>query len=135
MGTRSIVGVPTNDGTGFRGRYVHWDGYPAGVGQAVADIVRRDGYSATIHTLIVEHSAWSSVTGNDDPDLTGKSVMPGYVPGYGVANDGDTEWWVSNEDNDSDCQYAYAILATVILVWQHPLGGSWTRMPDLDIKI
>ena len=53
MGTRSIVGAEIGDKT--EGRYVHWDGYPEGVGRAVARIVLRDGYERAVKTLMLDH--------------------------------------------------------------------------------
>lgn len=104
MGTRSIVAVPTEDG-GWKGRYVHWDGYPTGVGLALLKIVQRDGLDTARRVLTEEHYGWSSV------DAEGDSTPSYYsperfevVPGYGVAyiytehpdewltSDGDTGW-------------------------------------------
>lgn len=67
MGTRSVIARP--DGTGFKGVYHHWDGYPSGVG-ATLFLARRaffDGDTeAMLRFLIDEHPAgWSSINGAD----------------------------------------------------------------------
>ena len=41
MGTRSVIGYPTE--TGFEGYYVHWDGYPSGVGAEVFTLFNKLG--------------------------------------------------------------------------------------------
>ena len=87
MGTRSVVAVRDKGGVAWKGRYVHWDGYPDGVGAAVAEIVKRDGVETAVRTLLEEHYGWSTV--NAEPNV---SLTQGYddgrfvaVPGYGVA--------------------------------------------------
>jgi len=44
MGNRAVIAATYPDGV--KGRYVHWDGYPSGVGLAVLAIVQRDGWRA-----------------------------------------------------------------------------------------
>ena len=89
MGTRSIVAVP--DGESWQGRYVHWDGYPTGVGEVLRLIVRRDGLDVAAHTLTVAHVSWSSIDGRGDGDPMGFER----VPGYGIAhNDVEHVAWV-----------------------------------------
>ena len=88
MGTRSVVAVPTAGG-GWKGRYVHWDGYPAGVGDAVRAIVERDGVETAVDTLVVTNYGWSSVAAEtrEDEDLSAGMSDGRFkvVPGYGVA--------------------------------------------------
>lgn len=43
MGTRSVIGYPTE--TGFEGYYVHFDGYPSGVGAEVFALFNKLGES------------------------------------------------------------------------------------------
>lgn len=59
MGTRSLVLKP--EGDAFVGRYVHWDGYPTGVGQSLLNIVQRDGLEMARRVIIDEHFYWSSI--------------------------------------------------------------------------
>lgn len=85
MGTRSVIAATPADAA--RGRYVHWDGYPTGVGQALLNIVRRDGLDKAREVLTREHFGWSSVTG-EGSDLAATTTDDGrfvIVPGYGLA--------------------------------------------------
>ena len=59
MGTRSLVLKPHGDG--FEGRYVHYDGYPTGVGIALLRIVKRDGLEKARKTIIDDHYYWSCI--------------------------------------------------------------------------
>jgi hypothetical protein len=84
MGTCSVIAATTADTE--RGRYVHWDGYPTGVGQAILDIVRRDGLDKARTVLTAEHFGWSSVTGDDpESDFNREPTRFEVVPGYGIA--------------------------------------------------
>ena len=59
MGTRSLVLKPHGDG--FEGRYVHFDGYPTGVGIALLRIVKRDGLEKARKIIIDDHYYWSCI--------------------------------------------------------------------------
>ena len=59
MGTRSAVCEPYGDS--YRGRYVHWDGYPTGVGRALLELVARDGLAKVRQTIIHDHYGWSNL--------------------------------------------------------------------------
>ena len=63
MGTRSMILKP--EGDAWVGRYVHWDGYPEGVGAALHEIVNRDGLTMARKVLIDDHVYWSSI----DPSM------------------------------------------------------------------
>lgn len=130
MGTRSVVAVPTADG-GWKGRYVHWDGYPSGVGAALARIVQRDGYDMAVRTLTQDHYGWSSV-GSEN----GAGLDPGYiggrfvaVPGYGVAyshaEQGDE--WITPDGDSSGTEYAYVLHPDSVRV----LERCWSEWRDL----
>lgn len=116
MGTRSVVAARQEDGS-WSGRYVHWDGYPEGVGQAVKEIVARHGREAAIKTLMVDNYGWSSVDGAEVQEL-GVGYDDGRfraVPGYGVAytteqNQSHPEDWITSEDTgDSWLEYVHII--------------------------
>ena len=64
MGTRSVIAAHYPDGV--KGRYVHWDGYPSGVGKAVFEIAKRDGLEGAFHTLLERHYGWSTVTAKEE---------------------------------------------------------------------
>ena len=68
MSTRSVVAVQAGDG--WRGRYVHSDGYPSGVGVTLLKLVERDGLEQVIKTLTQDHYGWSHLS-STQPDITG----------------------------------------------------------------
>ena len=62
MSTHALVFVP--DSThGMRGRYVHFDGYPDGLGATLLRLVARDGFDKVRDVLIDSQAGWVSVTG------------------------------------------------------------------------
>lgn len=130
MSTNSIVGTRTQDHP-FRGRYVHWDGYPEGVGQAVAEIVRRDGFKQAVDTLTVQHVAWAQVS-TDVAISTWRDDIT--VTGYGIAYAEPDAW--HDETDSAGAEWAYAITPDVIEVWQNDpsTGNVWARREDLDIS-
>jgi hypothetical protein len=114
MGTRSAIAIRTEDG-GFKGRYVHWDGYPDGVGRAVRQIIERDGREKALEVLLEDHYGWSTVDGEEEQDLgigreDGRFVA---VPGYGVAytteqNQSSPDEWVTYL-GDWGTEYIYIV--------------------------
>lgn len=116
MGTRSVVAARQDDGS-WSGRYVHWDGYPDGVGRAVKEIVARDGRERAIQVLMVENYGWSSVD-SQDQQVLGVGYDDGRfraVPGYGIAytteqNQSHAEDWITDTDTgDSWLEYVHII--------------------------
>jgi|SRR5579885_666952 len=75
MSTRSVIARPA--GSGFAGRYCHWDGYPSGVGKTLFHLWNEHFHgdtAAMMHLLIDEHPAgWSFIDGADF------SLAPGFV--------------------------------------------------------
>jgi hypothetical protein len=66
MGTRSVIARPSDEHL-FEGVYVHWDGYPSGVGAAVHAAARFFGSpELAAQWLIDDHPAgWSSLASCD----------------------------------------------------------------------
>lgn len=126
MATRSMV-LADIDGE-LKGRYVHWDGYPDGVGRALAAIVARDGYREAVRVLLVEHYGWSSV------DAVGLPVLPRdrVVPGYGTAYDdmAASDWYTL--DDDGGTEYAYVLRADRVEAHRRA-GGSWEPLASLAV--
>lgn len=126
MGTRSIVAVPTEDG-GWKGRYVHWDGYPTGVGLALLKIVQRDGLATARRVLTEDHYGWSSVNAEGDPlhdtgrDAERFEVVPGYGVAYTHAEQGD-EWLASNGDTGWT-EWAYVLHDDHLAVYDLTYSG------------
>lgn len=116
----SFVAVPDGAG-GFRGRYVHHDGYPAGVGAHLTKIVQRDGFVSAARILIEQNHCWSSVIANQEatPAVSGRSV-----PGYGVAcTEGEDP-----HDHDFRCEWAYILDPGGITIWGR-YNGVWEVQP------
>ena len=59
MSTRSCVAIPQGDG--WKGRYVHSDGYPDHMLPTLMDLVQRKGLDRTIDVLINWNGGWSFV--------------------------------------------------------------------------
>ena len=66
MSTRSVIARPT--AAGFQGRYIHWDGYPSGVGQQIYGLFQGHfgmDFGRLQQVLLDEHPAgWSSLSGD-----------------------------------------------------------------------
>lgn len=138
MGTRSVVAVPTGDYT-WKGRYVHWDGYPGGVGQDLVEIIARDGVEKAIKTLTEEHYGWSQLDSDitaDHEDGLGPERSD-TVPGYGVAYKNDTEQpdeWITDTDlGKSWCEYVYVLMPDGTIKAYEVLSGGKTKLLALDL--
>ena len=144
MGTRSIIARPTEGG--FAGRYCHWDGYPEGVGQAIMEIVARDGVEKACKVLLDDHYSWSGLN-SDQPDLAGVEKdyeapygSPPYmayqvgndinVPGYGIshADSQPDEYLTHDTAEEAWCEWAYVIHAHALTVikLEGRARSSWT---------
>ena len=145
MGTRSVVALPTADG-GFKGRYVHWDGYPEGVGLALMVIVARDGVQKAAEVLVRDNYGWSSI------DSTQTTVSPygeeprfRAVPGYGVAytteqGQSSPDEFVSNADEETWCEWAYALTPDGVIVWEAEYDvethkSRWVKRTDYALEL
>jgi hypothetical protein len=138
MGTRSVVAVPLDGG--FQGRYVHWDGYPSGVGVVLADLVQRDGVETVRRVLTDEHYGWSNL----DPrqPYSGVPTQLGYddgrfvaVEGYGIAytteqGQSSPDQWIRHTDTDTWCEWGYVLNDTVLSIFR-PSPEGWTHVGDL----
>ena len=72
MSTRGVIA--RQNGSGFIGRYHHWDSYPEGLGKTLYDWAQRMPLDRMLHILLDEHPAgWSTIV-DTDPTLD-----PGYV--------------------------------------------------------
>lgn len=111
-----------------KGRYVHSDGYPSGVGVELLRLLNEHGYEKTMRTLVDEHYGWSSL-GKDS------ELGPGYddgrfvvVPDYGVAYT--TVNGQSSSDNYTelgDCEWTYLVSDGFILVYKYDYVVGVTR--------
>jgi len=88
MSTRSVIARPT--AAGFQGRYVHWDGYPSGVGRQIYGLFQGHfgkDFDRLQRVLLDEHPAgWSSLSG-DWTKAPGFAEDPRNTDGPGKADD------------------------------------------------
>lgn len=126
MGTRSVVAIPQGDT--WKGRYVHWDGYPSGVGCALVEIRQRlypNDLPGMIKMLTEDHWYWSSLVGSDQqPDLPYPDDRMAVVPGVGVSGNGNAkpDEWVT-PDIDAGCEWCYVLTDAGIVVLEAKRGG------------
>lgn len=72
----------------------------------LVEILRRDGYAATIAALTAAHG-WSTITGEPDVDVPDYLEPERFraVPGYGLAYSDDeapADWWITPESAAAD---------------------------------
>ena len=116
MSTRSVVAIP--DGDAWKGRYVHWDGYPTAMAPSLTDLVRRDGLAKVVLTLTESFYGWSTI----DPNQTRLEDCSGFdaerftsVPGYGVAPKDQFDDW-HTPDPEAWTEWAYVLCPAGLLV-------------------
>jgi len=117
MSTRSIIAKQHGDS--WKGRYAHWDGYPAHQGKSIWEIVQRDGFEKAVKTFVDENFYWSSVKPwqpTEEPEESRWVV----VEGYGIAGNAEQgspdEWYTPDNYKDSWCDYLYVISEGGLLV-------------------
>lgn len=115
MSTRSVIAKQMGDT--WKGRYAHWDGYPAHMAGSLFHIVNRDGVEQAVKNLIEENFYWSSV----NEFMTAEAELGiGYsdgrfknVAGYGCAGTEEQsspdEWWGPEEVAGSWVEWVYII--------------------------
>jgi len=116
MSTRSVIAQTT--ALGFRGRYVHYDGYPTAVGEAVRLIVARDGVEVATRILTKDHYGWASV---DAAGAGARNAVVGYGEYFDDQAEGD---WITNDGDSWGTEYAYAIMQEGIEVSVR-IGDEW----------
>lgn len=123
MATRSIVAEVS--GTGWRGRYCHWDGHPATKVNQLLLLVARDGVETVTHTLIHDNYSWSSI----DPFTKQKDDEQWkFVEGYGYAHN-DLEENQQFMFTEADTTFAWA---EYLYVFGDTGLQVWTAETDTD---
>lgn len=101
MSTRSCVAIPQGDG--WKGRYVHSDGYPDHMLPTLMDLVQRKGLDRTIDVLINWNGGWSFVgTYEGITNYLGEDRAH-FVSDYGLAytkKEQPLTEWITSEDGD-----------------------------------
>lgn len=114
MATRSVVAIPHGDA--WRGRYVHYDGYPTNMGPALTGIVRRVGLAKAVETLVESHYGWSSIDPNTTAEDFGYAADAKTVEGYGICYaDNVPDNWHTPE-HEPWTEWAYVLTAGGLLV-------------------
>lgn len=133
MSTNSTVGRKSDD----KGRYVHWDGYPSGVGVALVTLLKRDGYEKVMSTIVDEHYGWSSIDCEgaelEEPYNDGRFVA---VPGYGMAYT--TEQGQSSPDEylrAGEEEYGYLVDERFVTVCESTGYAGYTDSPRMLGKV
>ena len=125
MGTRSVIA--RLEGDGWKGRYVHWDGDPTGVGAAVHAIVNRDGLEVATKTLTEAWHGWSTVTAEErvepDRDPSRFVAVDGYGLAYSHEEQGDD--WVTSDGPDWGAEWCYVLAPAGLTVIERPFGRDW----------
>jgi len=111
MSTRSCVAIPQGDG--WKGRYVHWDGYPEHMVPTLLDLISRKGVDRVRDVLINWNPGWSfigqdeNMTNNLGPDRAH------FVSDYGLAytrREQPMDSWITDQDSDALwIEYVYII--------------------------
>jgi len=128
MGTRSVVAVP--DGDTWKGRYVHWDGYPTWMGSMLWTL-QRDGLETVRKTLTQDYYGWSTLNGDAEQQLSiehpdGRFVG---VPNYGIAyttqeNQSSPDSWVTQFGDSMGTEWAYVLGDADLFCYVYS-SGTW----------
>lgn len=137
MSTRSVVARA--EGDGFRGRYVHSDGYPTSRGPTLWALIKRDGTQKVLKTIVDEHYGWSSL------NLRDNVLSPGYnddgrfvvVPGYGIAytvKDGQSspDEFITQEKPDWGVEWAWVLNRSALSVFVAN-GERWNLVEVVNL--
>lgn len=130
MGTRSAVGP---DSTVKRGRYVHWDGYPSGVGKALLAIVQRDGVERAREVITANFYGWSTLdpekkAGEPYLGANRAHIVPGYGEAYSHAEQPDG--WVT-ETSTWGIEFGYLLGDDALHVHRVSFNGQWTPIATI----
>lgn len=101
MSTRSCVAIPQGDG--WKGRYVHSDGYPEHMVPTLLDLIARKGVDRVRDVLINWNSGWSFIgTYEGMTNYLGEDRAH-FVSDYGLAytkKEQPMSAWVTSDEND-----------------------------------
>ena len=114
MSTRSIIAIPTD--TDWKGRYVHWDGYPTNMVPELSAIIKRDGYETAIKTLTEDHKSWSGIYAHELPETNGGVPVPGYGIAHSDIPEDEDPWLHPGEDDWTE--WVYVLLPWGIVVYK-----------------
>lgn len=139
MATRSLIGTYHAE-DGWRCRYVHWDGYPDGVGAELCRIINRDGVNKAMQVLTVENPyGWSSIAADTEKPRPEAGDRFATVPGYGHAyqsGDGSDDYVLRGDDTGAEWAYLVAAMPSgepMVDVYEWMYGsGEWRLSMCID---
>jgi hypothetical protein len=102
MSTRSCVAIPQGDG--WKGRYVHSDGYPEHMVPTLLDLIARKGVDRVRDVLINWNPGWSFVGSYEGITNYLGEDRAHFVSDYGLAyskKEQPMDSWITSEDNDA----------------------------------
>jgi hypothetical protein len=131
---------------GIKGVYVHFDGYPDGRLPVLDALVKRDGVSKVVCTLLARPSGWSQLDQHLDslPDHYNDGRFES-VPGYGIqytdtefvdqltgekTQQGNKEYMdTSAETRDMWIEYVYIVEQDGSISWAPNKDADWENLP------
>lgn len=133
MSTRSVVAIETEEGH-WKGRYVHFDGYPEHMVPEYMRLLKEKGYERCVDVLINWNAGWSYINSHPKLDEYMQDGRYKTVSDYGVAYTtkvfptfaGETNYqqasfdqWQTDTDTESWCEWAYVLKPYGLDVWQN----------------
>lgn len=130
MGTHSCIAKP--EGDGWRGRYVHWDGYPTGVGvtlvTALTEAFKGDLDAMTAKLIDNEPVGWSIIAGADlsQPGCwVDSGDRPNNAPAsYSARGETGDTWITSQDEAFPGVEWVYVLTPSGVMVWEGD-GGAF----------
>jgi hypothetical protein len=121
MSTRSCVAIPQGDG--WKGRYVHSDGYPEHMVPALLDLISRKGVDRVQDVLINWNPGWSFIGSYEGITNYLGEDRAHFVSDYGLAytkHEANMTDWITSEDNDAlFIEFVYILGPKSLIVLEH----------------
>lgn len=121
MSTRSCVAIPQGDG--WKGRYVHSDGYPEHMVPTLLDLIARKGVDRVRDVLINWNPGWSFIGSYEGITNYLGEDRAHFVSDYGLAyskHEANMTDWITSEDNDAlFIEFVYILGPKSLIVLEH----------------
>ena len=121
MSTRSCVAIPQGDG--WKGRYVHSDGYPEHMVPTLLDLIARKGVDRVRDVLINWNPGWSFIGSYEGITNYLGEDRAHFVSDYGLAyskKEQPMDSWITSEDNDAlFIEFVYILGPKSLIVLEH----------------
>jgi hypothetical protein len=133
MATRGIIAVERAGG--FRGRYVHWDNNPERMVTTIGALVKRDGITQVVTTLINNNQSWSVINNlqTKEDDLDPVSIVEGYGRIHTDMEENDPYAWFTEKDDDlAWAEYVYVIRKNGLDVFSVAYKDSYATLSLME---